>query len=193
MRLAVAGIAFPALPMQSEAEKNSVSFGVFGKPLYYPTKRENKKISEISVYFTFCWFVGIKEKSIRRSIGKNFSSPWRETAGRKGILICLVSEKRAETAVAIALLVKPEKPKRPAEIVVLADAAGSVTFLEQDSTTVPKFAYPLILPLRESCWGVPSPNPALRLAPLIPPLSCGNRKEVIPCERNTTRPTAAMW
>jgi len=72
-----------------------------------------------------------------------------------------------------------------------AEESGS--FLEQDSTTVPKFAYPLILPLRESCWGVPSPNPALRLAPLIPPLSCGNRKEVIPCERNTTRSTAAMW
>ena len=180
--------------MQSRPEKIPVPFGVFEKPLYYPTKRENKiKISEISVHSAFCWFVGIKEKNIRRSIGKNFSSPWREIAGRKGILICLVSEKRAESAATIALLVKPEKPKRPAGIVVLVDAAESVTFLEQDSTTVPKFAYPLILPLRESCWGVPSPNPALRLAPLIPPLSCGNRKEVIPCERNTTRPTAAMW
>ena len=44
----------------------------------------------------------------------------------------------------------------------------AATFLEQDSTTVPKFAYPLILPLRESCWGVPSPSPALRLAAAYP-------------------------
>ncbi|EEF66557.1 hypothetical protein [Holdemania filiformis] len=105
-------------------KKVPVLFGVFEKTLYYPTKRENKiKISEISVYFTFCWFVGIKEKNIRRSIGKNFSSPWRGTAGRKGILICLVSEKRAETAVAIALLVKSEKPKRPAGIVVVSEGS----------------------------------------------------------------------
>ena len=142
MRLAVAGNSFFALPMQSRPEKIPVPFGVFEKPLYYPTKRENKiKISEISVHSAFCWFVGIKEKNIRRSIGKNFSSPWREIAGRKGILICLVSEKRAESAATIALLVKPEKPKRPAGIVVLVDAAESVTFLEQDSTAVPKFAF----------------------------------------------------
>ena len=88
MRLAVAGNSFFALPMQSRPEKIPVPFGVFEKPLYYPTKRENKiKISEISVHSAFCWFVGIKEKNIRRSIGKNFSSPWREIAGRKGILI----------------------------------------------------------------------------------------------------------
>ncbi len=42
-----------------------------------------------------------------------------------------------------------------------AQTAGSGSFLEQVSTTVPKFAYPLILPLRETCWGVPSPNPAM--------------------------------
>lgn len=42
LRLAVAGIAFPALPMQSKPEKISASFSVFGKPLYYPAKRERK-------------------------------------------------------------------------------------------------------------------------------------------------------
>ena len=41
-----------------------------------------------------------------------------------------------------------------------AEESGS--FLEQDSTEVPKFALRLFLPLRESCWGVPSPNPAMR-------------------------------
>ena len=42
-----------------------------------------------------------------------------------------------------------------------AQTAGSGSFLEQVSTTVPKFAYSLILPLRETCSGVPSPNPAM--------------------------------
>ena len=41
-----------------------------------------------------------------------------------------------------------------------AQTAGSGSFLEQVSTTVPKFAYPLILPLWEPCCGVHSPNPA---------------------------------
>ena len=106
-------------------------------------KREFEKVPKISVIFALFGVVGSERnffKNAARRVGKNFSSPWRETAGRKGILICLVSEKRAESAAAIALLAKPEKPKRPAGIVVLADAAGSVTFLEQDSTTVPKFA-----------------------------------------------------
>ena len=46
----------------------------------------------------------------------------------------------------------------------------SAAVTEQDSTEVPKFALRLFLPLRESCWGVPSPNPAH--AP------CRARKEV---------------
>ena len=32
-----------------------------------------------------------------------------------------------------------------------------------------KIRLSLILPLRESCWGVPSPNPAMRLTPLKNP------------------------
>jgi len=46
-----------------------------------------------------------------------------------------------------------------------AEESGS--FLEQDSTAVPNFAY---RPFGKSCWGVPSPNPAH--AP------CRARKEV---------------
>ena len=92
--------------------------------------------------------------------------------------------------------------------------AGS--FLEQDSTEVPKFALRLFLPLRESCWGVPSPNPAYAACAAEKPLKIffgffknssashpvflllvrghhaqkgGHR----PCERNTIRPTAVMW
>ena len=44
--------------------------------------------------------------------------------------------------------------------VAVASERQSGSFLEQDSTEVPKFALRLFLPLRESCWGVPSPNPA---------------------------------
>jgi len=32
-----------------------------------------------------------------------------------------------------------------------------------------KIRFSLILPLRESCWGVPSPSPAMRLVPLENP------------------------
>jgi hypothetical protein len=48
------------------------------------------------------------------------------------------------------------------EKVAVASEQQSGSFLEQDSTEVPKFALRLFLPLRESCWGVPSPNPAMR-------------------------------
>ena len=40
---------------------------------------------------------------------------------------------------------------------------------EQDSTTVPKSAYLRFCPFGKSCWGVPSPNPAMRLVPLENP------------------------
>jgi len=46
----------------------------------------------------------------------------------------------------------------------LTEESGS--FSEQDSTTVPKSAYLRFYPCGKSCWGVPSPNPAMRLAPL---------------------------
>ena len=43
--------------------------------------------------------------------------------------------------------------------------SGSLSCVEQVSTTVPKSAILRFCPSRETCWGVPSPNPALRLAP----------------------------
>ena len=61
--------------------------------------------------------------------------------------------------------------------VAVGSERQSGSFLEQDSTAVPKFAYRSFCPLRESCWGVPSPkNPAMRLTPLIPPQPCGSRQ-----------------
>ena len=51
-----------------------------------------------------------------------------------------------------------------------------------------KIRFSLILPLRESCWGVPSPNPAMRLTPLIPPQPCGSRKEVFTMRKRYNTP-----
>ena len=67
----------------------------------------------------------------------------------------------------------------------------SAAVTEQVSTTVPKSAILRFCPSRETCWGVPSPNPALRLAPLIPAALMRQERRSRPCERNTTRPTAA--
>ena len=41
----------------------------------------------------------------------------------------------------------------------------SAAVTEQVSTTVPKSAILRFCPSRETCWGVPSPNPAMRLTP----------------------------
>ena len=60
---------------------------------------------------------------------------------------------RAESPAPFALCT--EKPRQ----------GQSAAVLEQVSTTVPKSAILRFCPSRETCWGVPSPNPALRLAP----------------------------
>ena len=39
--------------------------------------------------------------------------------------------------------------------------SGSLSCVEQVSTTVPKSAILRFCPSRETCWGVPSPNPAM--------------------------------
>ena len=71
-------------------------------------KRKFEKIPKISVIFALFGVVGSERdffKNAARRVGKNFSSPYRETAGRKAIFQSLVSRKRAETAAPIALLV----------------------------------------------------------------------------------------
>ncbi len=52
------------------------------------------------------------------------------------------------------------KPSRPLRIAAKSAVEESGSFLEQDSTTVPKSAYLRFCPCGKSCWGVPSPNPA---------------------------------
>ena len=112
------------------------------------------------------------------------------------------------------------KPSRPLRIAAKSAVEESGSFLEQVSTTVPKSAILRFCPSRETCWGVPSPNPAYRPRGLhiiyfrasakvhsfrrsssphatrFAGLARGPherrpRKEVTLCERNTTHPTAA--
>ena len=76
-------------------------------------------------------------------------------AGSRRLLKCIFSGKekgrpqRAESPVLFALCT--EKPGQ----------GQSAAVLEQVSTTVPKSAILRFCPSRETCWGVPSPNPAM--------------------------------
>ena len=110
----------------------------------------------------------ISQNAVHR-VGKNFSSPWREIAGRKAILICLVSEKRAETAALIALLLEAGEAKTPRRNCSIGRRSRKHHFFRARFYRSTKIRLSLILPLRESCWGVPSPNPAMRLVPLENP------------------------
>ena len=84
-------------------------------------------------------------------------------AGRQRPFKCIFGERkkdraqRAGSPVPFALCT--EKPEQ----------GQSAAVLEQVSTTVPKSAILRFCPSRETCSGVPSPNPALRLAPLKNP------------------------
>ena len=89
---------------------------------------------------------------------------------------------------------RAQRAESPAPFALCTEKPGqgqSAAYLEQVSTTVPKSAILRFCPSRETCWGVPSPNPALRLAPLIPAALMRQERRSRPCERNTTHPTAA--
>ena len=89
---------------------------------------------------------------------------------------------------------RAQRAESPALFALCTEKPGqgqSAAVLEQVSTTVPKSAILRFCPSRETCWGVPSPNPAMRLAPLIPAALMRQERRSRPCERNTTRPTAA--
>ncbi|WP_438266893.1 hypothetical protein, partial [Fusicatenibacter saccharivorans] len=63
-------------------------------------------------------------------------------------------EQRAEHAAAIAILVEQ------ASISADQSRRGKRQFFRARFYRGAKIRFSLILPLRESCWGVPSPNPA---------------------------------
>ena len=113
--------------------------------------------------------------------GKGKSRSQRAAKPRSGVILTEEkdSTKRAGSPALFALYT--EKPGQ----------GQSAAVTEQVSTTVPKSAILRFCPSRETCWGVPSPNPALRLAPLIPAALMRQERRSRPCERNTTHPTAA--
>ena len=81
------------------------------------------------------------------------------TAGSWRLLKCIFSgkEKRPPTAGRKSCSVRSMYEK--------TRLGQSAAVTEQVSTTVPKSAILRFCPSRETCWGVPSPNPAMRLAP----------------------------
>ena len=82
-----------------------------------------------------------------------------QPAGRQRPFKCIFSgkEKRPSTA--------GRKPRPVRSMYGKARQGQSAAVTEQVSTTVPKSAILRFCPSRETCWGVPSPNPAMRLAP----------------------------
>ena len=107
------------------------------------------------------------------------------SAGSWRPLKCIFSEKGKRPSTA------GRKPRPVRSMYAKTRQGQSAAVLEQVSTTVPKSAILRFCPTRETCWGVPSPNPALRLVPLIPAALMRQERRSRPCERNITHPTAA--
>ena len=83
--------------------------------------------------------------------GKGKSRSQRAAKPRSGVI--LAKEKRPPTA--------GRKPCPVRSMYGKTRQGQSAAVLEQVSTTVPKSAILRFCPSRETCWGVPSPNPAM--------------------------------
>ena len=133
----------------SKSEKDLLLFCAHFWHFSFPPVLEDKEEKELklNVHFPFSGFVGSERKNLSR------------TAGRKALVQCIFSGKkkgraqRAGSPVPFALCTEK------------TEQGQSAAYLEQVSTTVPKSAILRFCPSRETCWGVPSPNPAMRLAP----------------------------
>ena len=78
------------------------------------------------------------------------------SAGSWRPLKCIFSEKGKRPSTA------GRKPRPVRSMYAKTRQGQSAAVTEQVSTTVPKSAILRFCPSRETCWGVPSPNPALR-------------------------------
>ena len=133
---------------------------------------EIKKYLKISVIFALSRVEGSEWRyftKCRPQSWQKYFSPLREIAGRKALLRCLVSGKRAENAASIALLAGVGEARTPRCICSMDRRSRRRHFFRARFYRGAKIRLSLILPLRESCWGVPSPNPAMRLVPLENP------------------------
>ena len=81
------------------------------------------------------------------------------SAGSWRPLKCIFSEKEKRPYTA------SRKPRPVRSMYAKTRQGQFAAVTEQVSTTVPKSAILRFCPSRETCWGVPSPNPAMRLAP----------------------------
>ena len=141
-------------------------FGVFENPQYEKAKG---KIAAAVGTILFLSVEGIKEKILPLSA----FSGLRGVVGNKGEFLKISVNSVLSGVVGSEQEKFRDMPKERAEMpsctVLLAERTGAGerrSFSEQDSTEVPKFALRSFLPLRESCWGVPSPNPASPALPL---------------------------
>ncbi len=69
-----------------------------------------------------------------------------------------------------------------------AGHSGKRQFLRARFYRSTKIRFSLILPLRESCWGVPSPNPAYAAYAAYPAAASGSRKEVFTMRKRYNTP-----
>ena len=74
------------------------------------------------------------------------------------------------------------------EKVAVASERQSGSFLEQDSTAVPKFAFRSFCPCGNLVGECLPQTLLMRLTPLIPPQPCGNRKEVFTMRKRYNTP-----
>ena len=124
---------------------------------------EIKKYLKISVIFALSRVEGSEWRyftKCRPQSWQKYFSPLREIAGRKALLPCLVSGKRAENAASIALLAGAGEARTPRRICSMDRRSRRRHFFRARFYRSTKIRFSLILPLRESCWGVSSPNPA---------------------------------
>ena len=95
-------------------------------------------------------------------------------AGSWRPLKCIFSEKEKRPYTA------SRKPRPVRSMYAKTRQGQFAAVTEQVSTTVPKSAILRFCPSRETCWGVPSPNPAMaactaKIFPSGRPLFCENR------------------
>ena len=113
----------------------------------------------------------------------NFLFPHYRSKRKFGaILVQRVADSLSKVSLAKRKKDRPQRAESPAPFALCTEKpkqGQSAAVLEQVSTTVPKSAILRFCPSRETCWGVPSPNPAMaactaKIFPSGRPFFCGN-------------------
>ena len=155
--------------LDSEAKKDCRFFHTAGKTqlpkrlIVGKDRTAGKVLAGKSVYSALLWFVGSK--------GENASpQPFMKKAGyRFPEKVAVASEDNPAALYEKSWLRFPEK-------VAVGSERQSGSYLEQDSTEVPKFAYRSFCPCGNLVGECLPQTLLMRLTPLIPPQPCGSRK-----------------